>query len=124
MKNSAKVFGLVVVAMVVMSCASHAKWSVDDMSAITKEKTTMKEVQDRFGEPDARSIDSNGNQAWVFKKASDMSENTLLRIGSLGTMGGKNSGGYSDILTVTFNKKSDMVADFKYEEHVSPFSGK
>jgi hypothetical protein len=123
-KISVLILVVAVFTVMLMAACNHGPdWNADSMSALTKGKTTKQEVIDRFGEPDKRSMDSNKNTVLEYRKVSEGAENKLVRIGSLGIMGGKNSAAYADILTIYFDK-SERVKDFKYDEKVSILSGR
>ncbi len=119
MKTCYQAFLLCVLLAWASGCASthtQSKFTADTVQQI-KSGMTKSQVTDLVGQPRSRSTDSDGMEAWQYRKDGQQGKGlkTYVNIASMGLASGQDAE-FQDILTVIF--KSDVVLKVTYQENV------
>ena len=119
MRVSRSLIAAFVAGLTLSSCATAARWDDTSVTAI-REGMTKAEVTTLIGQPDSTSVDSNGNQTWNYRRATDDKSfmDRYVQVGTLGMIDGMNS----DFLSITFI--GDRVASYRFEQNVANPSGR
>jgi len=116
---------IIVLAACFAGCATSngSRQSVFTADTVSQINTGMAkdDVVKIVGEPRSRSVDSDGNEVWQYRKDAKEGQaaKTFADITSFGITSGTDAE-YQDILTVTF--KTNVVAKATYEENVHNLS--